>query len=192
MVFPRNIWRSYYLGIYKILCADVYLNASCRAGNAHISTIWGLTAQKRPCNPRENSAGHRGHFQRFIEGYGIYRPRVPGTRAPLIQPRACGTMPTSARQDAHRNQERTCAEPHRHPHGEMKCTCCCEHIEQRDGHAEAGRALTAATRMQRHTDPRADGGALIACQPAGRAARQSRNASARPSCHIYDARGSSP
>ena len=74
MVFRDNIWRSHYLGIYKILCADVYFNASCSAGTAHISTIWGLTAQKRPCNLQENSAGHRGHFQRFIEGYGITGP----------------------------------------------------------------------------------------------------------------------
>ena len=59
---------------YKILSADVYLNASCSAGTAHISTIWGLTVQKSPCNPQENSAGHRGHFQRFIEGYGITGP----------------------------------------------------------------------------------------------------------------------
>ena len=113
---------------YKILSADVYLNASCSTGNAHISTIWGLTAQKSPCNPQENSAGHRGHFQRFIEGYGITGP-VYQALGPLSYSRA-----------------------------------------------------TLAPRQ----------GALIACQPEGRAARQSRSANARPSCHIYDARGSSP
>ena len=91
MIFRDNIWRSYYLGIYKILCAEVYFNASCSAGNAHIFTIWGLTAQKSPCSPRENSAGHHGHFQRFIEGYGITGP-VYQALGPLSYSRAYAAL----------------------------------------------------------------------------------------------------
>ena len=60
MVFRDTIWRSHYLGIYKILYADAYLGASCRAGTAHISTIWGLTAQKSPCSPRKIQLGTVG------------------------------------------------------------------------------------------------------------------------------------
>ena len=156
MVFRDTIWRSHYLGIYKILYAAAYLGASCRAGNAHISTIWGSTAQKRPCNPQENSAGHRGHFQQFIEGYGI--------TGPVHQALGPSHTATRMRHYANFRAARCSSQPGTHPcraapappHGEMKRTCRGEHIEQRDGHAEAGRALTAAMRMQRHTDPRAD------------------------------------
>ena len=43
-----------------MLYDEVYLNASCSAGNDHISSIWSLASQKSPCSPKKIQLGTMG------------------------------------------------------------------------------------------------------------------------------------